>query len=271
MYSIKQASIRSGVSVPLIRAWERRYGVVSPKRTPSGYRLYDDEAIATLLRVRELTETGWSASEASRAVLAGEVPVPPVGADAPEPLSPAPLSDESARARRVTLVRRFLDAAESMDIAATGAALDEIFALGSFEAIVDDLLMPALAALGEACEPIEADTLLQFDQQQPGLALIQLQGQHLTVADRGAAHASGQPAGQHAQLGQAQARLLCQGVEQQPIADLQGIAKARRQVRGTAFMAVDARAWLPAKKERLTHFGAGLQGATQGIGAHRQG
>lgn len=150
MYSIKQASIRSGVSVPLIRAWERRYGLVSPKRTPSGYRLYDDEAIATLLRVRELTETGWSASEASRAVLAGEVPVPPVGADAPEPLSPAPLSDESARARRVTLVRRFLDAAESMDIAATGAALDEIFALGSFEAIVDDLLMPALAALGEA-------------------------------------------------------------------------------------------------------------------------
>ena len=73
MYSIKQASIRSGVSVPLIRAWERRYGVVSPKRTPSGYRLYDDEAIATLVRVRELTESGWSASEASRAILAGEV------------------------------------------------------------------------------------------------------------------------------------------------------------------------------------------------------
>ena len=72
MYSIKQASIRSGVSVPLIRAWERRYGVVSPKRTASGYRLYDDEAIATLIRVRELTDGGWSASEASRAILAGE-------------------------------------------------------------------------------------------------------------------------------------------------------------------------------------------------------
>ena len=56
MYSIKQASIRSGVSVPLIRAWERRYGVVSPKRTASGYRLYDDQAIATLMRVRELTD-----------------------------------------------------------------------------------------------------------------------------------------------------------------------------------------------------------------------
>ena len=49
MYTIRQASIRSGVNVPLIRAWERRYGVVSPSRTAAGYRLYDDEAIATVL------------------------------------------------------------------------------------------------------------------------------------------------------------------------------------------------------------------------------
>ena len=49
---------RTGLTADVLRAWERRYGVVSPKRTPSGYRLYDDQAIATLVRVRELTETG---------------------------------------------------------------------------------------------------------------------------------------------------------------------------------------------------------------------
>jgi DNA-binding transcriptional MerR regulator/methylmalonyl-CoA mutase cobalamin-binding subunit len=145
MYSIKQASIRSGVSVPLIRAWERRYGVVSPKRTASGYRLYDDQAIATLVRVRELTESGWTASEASRAVLAGEVAV--VSA----PLAQlAPLSEEAAHARQAGLVGRFVAAVEAMDITETGAALDEIFALGSFESIVDDLLMPALVGMGQA-------------------------------------------------------------------------------------------------------------------------
>ena len=145
MYSIKQASIRSGVSVPLIRAWERRYGVVSPKRTPSGYRLYDDQAIATLVRVRELTETGWSASEASRAVLEGEVAVP-----APRPQPTTAITSREAHTEAADLVNRFVDSAADMDIAATGAALDEIFARGSFEAIVDDLLMPALIALGEA-------------------------------------------------------------------------------------------------------------------------
>ncbi|MEX1296202.1 MAG: MerR family transcriptional regulator [Candidatus Limnocylindrales bacterium] len=145
MYSIKQASIRSGVSVPLIRAWERRYGVVSPKRTASGYRLYDDQAIATLVRVRELTESGWTASEASRAVLEGEVSVP-----APRPTPASVITGEEMHADASGLIDRFVQAATAMDIATTGAALDEIFARGSFEAIVDDLLMPALSALGQA-------------------------------------------------------------------------------------------------------------------------
>lgn len=145
MYNIKQASIRSGVSVPLIRAWERRYGVVSPKRTASGYRLYDDDAIATLVRVRELTATGWSASEASRAVLAGEVTV-----SAALPGELGALRSVTAEALRADLLERFVRAATEMDMAATGAVLDEIFAQGSFEAIVDDLLMPALVAIGQA-------------------------------------------------------------------------------------------------------------------------
>ena len=145
MYSIKQASIRSGVSVPLIRAWERRYGVVSPKRTPSGYRLYDDHAIATLVRVRELTESGWTASEASRAVIAGEVTVP---AARPQPATF--INSEEGHAEAADLITRFVQSAAAMDIATTGAVLDEIFARGSYEAIVDDLLMPALIALGSA-------------------------------------------------------------------------------------------------------------------------
>ncbi len=48
------------------------------------------------------------------------------------------------------LLARFLEAATAIDIAATGAVLDEVLAQGSFESIVDDLLMPALASLGDA-------------------------------------------------------------------------------------------------------------------------
>ena len=34
MYTIKQAAARTGLSIPTIRAWERRYGVVSPDPDP---------------------------------------------------------------------------------------------------------------------------------------------------------------------------------------------------------------------------------------------
>lgn len=141
MYTIKQASLRCGVGVPLIRAWERRYRVLRPRRTAAGYRMYDDDAIATLTRIRQLTEAGWSASEASRAVLAGEVAVisaPPV-VETPES------SDLPGH-----LARGLVEAAGRMDPHRLGVILDEMLARGSFEMVVDDLLMPALAALGEA-------------------------------------------------------------------------------------------------------------------------
>ena len=152
MYTIKEASARSGVGAPLIRAWERRYGVVRPARTTSGYRLYDDAAIDVLVTMRGLTESGWTASEAARAISAGEVPVE--AASAEDRSTVASIQREAAPSaaaeHRARTIARFVAAAQSTSPADTEAALDAIFAAGSFEAIVDDLLLPAMAALGDA-------------------------------------------------------------------------------------------------------------------------
>jgi DNA-binding transcriptional MerR regulator/methylmalonyl-CoA mutase cobalamin-binding subunit len=152
MYTIKEASARSGVGAPLIRAWERRYGVVRPARTTAGYRLYDDATINVLATMRTLTESGWTASEAARAISAGDVPVEAVPVEdrsvaAASGREAAPTAAAEHRARSIA---RFVAAAQSASPAETEAALDAIFAAGSFEAIVDDLLLPAMAALGDA-------------------------------------------------------------------------------------------------------------------------
>jgi MerR family transcriptional regulator, light-induced transcriptional regulator len=146
MYTIKEASARTGVGAPLIRAWERRYGVVTPARTASGYRLYDEGALRVLLAMRALVESGWTASEAARAIGAGEVSVDEVAADPRHTRLP----DLPANDHRARLVARFVGAAEAASPVETEAVLDEVLASGSFEAIVDDLLMPATAALGDA-------------------------------------------------------------------------------------------------------------------------
>lgn len=147
MYTIKEASARTGVGAPLIRAWERRYGVVTPTRTASGYRLYDESSLKVLLAMRSLVGSGWTASEAARAIAAGEVSVDQAVGSVQA--SPTPVDDDPA-AHRSRLLERFVAAAVAAAPAETEACLDEILASGSFEAIADDTLLPAAAALGDA-------------------------------------------------------------------------------------------------------------------------
>jgi DNA-binding transcriptional MerR regulator len=140
MYTIKQAAARAGLTVPVLRAWERRYGIVSPARTPSGYRLYDDAAIARVSAMRRLVDTGMSPSAAAAEIASGR--------SAPPELTPNAITGDGLESS--SLVERFVAAAEVMDVSDIEAVLDAIFATGSFEHAVDDYLLPALEALGDA-------------------------------------------------------------------------------------------------------------------------
>ncbi len=145
MYTIKQAAARVGLSVPLLRAWERRYGIVAPARTASGYRIYDEGAIARVRAMRRLVDSGWSPSAAAIAVRSGEVGRPgsseSAGAAAAGP-RPSPARD--------ALVEAFVVAAGAFDQGGLERTLDEMFASGSFEQAAGDYLLPAMVALGEA-------------------------------------------------------------------------------------------------------------------------
>ena len=138
MYTIKQAAQRAGVNVQLLRAWERRYGIVRPGRTASGYRLYDDAAIERLQTMRRLVDSGWAPSQAAREIERHGIPRTAGASSGRDP------SD------RLDLSNAFIDAAAALDERQVEAVLDEMFASGSFERIVDDRVMPALRALGDA-------------------------------------------------------------------------------------------------------------------------
>jgi methanogenic corrinoid protein MtbC1 len=153
MYTIKQAAARTGLSVPTIRAWERRYGVVRPSRTKAGYRLFDDESIARLVAMRHLVNSGgWRPSQAAERVLAAGADLAALtrddiqigsgaasGADAT--LSAHP-SDVAADA--------FLRAAHRLDVPAMEQVLDESFASQRFELAMGSVVFPALRAIGDA-------------------------------------------------------------------------------------------------------------------------
>ena len=153
MYTIKQASVRSGVTVPLLRAWERRYGVVTPQRTASGYRLYDDWAIERLRAMRVLVDGGWAPSQAADRVRdAGEEQLRALEEEIRTERGQAS-AGEALPGDGAALVA----AAVSLDPDGMESALDEIFSTRRFEAAVEGVVLPAMAAIGAAWARGEVD------------------------------------------------------------------------------------------------------------------
>jgi len=69
-YRIQSVAEMTGVSAATLRAWERRYGIPTPQRTASAYRLYTDRDVELIRRVRELCENGIAPAQAAQMVQA---------------------------------------------------------------------------------------------------------------------------------------------------------------------------------------------------------
>jgi PAS domain S-box-containing protein len=67
-FTLKALSERTGVPAATLRTWERRYRIISPVRTTSGYRLFTDQDTARILEVKGLVDAGVRISEAAAAV-----------------------------------------------------------------------------------------------------------------------------------------------------------------------------------------------------------
>ncbi len=137
-YRIHVAAELSGVRVELIRAWERRYGVLAPKRTASGYRVYTERDVALLRRLKQLTEEGVSISEA-----ATMLPQLLTELDAVQPL--AEVSATSVRA----WMDDVLKAAEVLDQGRVARVLDEVLAALSPLKAYDEVLVPLQREVGD--------------------------------------------------------------------------------------------------------------------------
>src|SRR5689334_7308916 len=65
VHPIQVVTRRTALSADVIRAWEKRHGVVAPVRTPTGRRLYSDADIERLRLLGRATRAGYSIHRAA--------------------------------------------------------------------------------------------------------------------------------------------------------------------------------------------------------------
>ncbi len=129
---------RTGVSPELLRAWERRYGLFEPDRSPGRFRLYSDADVGRVEAMRAQIADGLSAAEAARRVLGMSEP------------SRGPRRDAGPEiAEPIATLRAALDA---FDDSAAHAAIDRLIASLSLEAFLREVVLPLLQDIGEGWE-----------------------------------------------------------------------------------------------------------------------
>lgn len=128
---IGELSRRTGVPADTLRAWERRYGLLSPARSEGGFRLYHRQDEERVRAMRSLLDSGLSAAEAARVAKLQTLP------------STAEASSTAGADRRLE------EALERFDEAEANAVLDEAVSALSVDALAGQVILPALKHVGE--------------------------------------------------------------------------------------------------------------------------
>jgi MerR family transcriptional regulator, light-induced transcriptional regulator len=136
---IGELSRRLGVSDHVLRAWERRYGLLRPVRSTGGFRLYSEADLDRIRRMQAYLSQGLSAAEAARAAIDDERSV----RSAPDP------SDVQHRDRLADATEVLTLALEEFDEPAAQAVLDRLLSTLTVETVLRDVVLPYLHTLGE--------------------------------------------------------------------------------------------------------------------------
>jgi DNA-binding transcriptional MerR regulator len=140
---IRTVANLTGVNPVTLRAWERRYNLITPQRTPKGHRLYTEDDVELIKRVLDLLDQGISISQ-----------VKPLLEQAPGQTAAAP-AGESGEVWR-SYQQKMLSAIESFDEYALDSVYNDALSLYPVDVVSQHLTTPLLRTLGERWKEADA-------------------------------------------------------------------------------------------------------------------
>jgi MerR family transcriptional regulator, light-induced transcriptional regulator len=134
---IGELSRRVGISTDVLRAWERRYGVLAPRRTRAGQRLYTAADEARVRRMQSHMAAGFAPQVAAQMTLGAR-----------ESTAPSPAVAPFAHPPGDSLHRNLME----FDEAGAQEEIDRLLATYSLDAVLRDVVLPILRRVGEEWE-----------------------------------------------------------------------------------------------------------------------
>jgi len=133
---IRTVASLTGVNPVTLRAWERRYNLITPHRTPKGHRLYTRENVEFIKQILELLAQGISISQ-----------VKPLLEQTPAEIAATSSADPGEAWR--SYQQAMLKAVEVFDEFALDNAYNDALSLYPVDVVSQQLTTPILRILGE--------------------------------------------------------------------------------------------------------------------------
>jgi MerR family transcriptional regulator, light-induced transcriptional regulator len=167
-HPIRVVARRTGLTPALIRIWEKRYGVIEPRRTATGRRVYSDGDIDRLqllrraiLRGRRVGEVSGLSNESLEALIREDDRAEPVVPPAPLP-TPTIGSDTALAVRwpaiggdrqaASVVVEEAMNAVRNLDAPRLDGILNRALLAAGATAFAEQIIGPLLRTIGEEWE-----------------------------------------------------------------------------------------------------------------------
>ena len=126
-YNIKAVSNLIGIQPSTLRAWERRYQIIAPKRNQAGHRLYTEEHIQILKWLMDKISSGMMIGQAVQLLEGNRLQ--------------SNVQNEIHYDREVVLVDDILQALLKFDEITTSALLNEAFSIYATEKVIASIVL----------------------------------------------------------------------------------------------------------------------------------
>ena len=146
LFNTKAVAQKTGIAAPTLRAWERRYRILSPERAQNDYRLYSERDIVIIVWLKERVDAGMSISQAIALFRHFEE-------ENVQKFGTGERANSSLEIYNMRFVQeRLLDAFNGLDEATASRLMASMLAIYPIEQVCAELIKPTLWEVGRLWE-----------------------------------------------------------------------------------------------------------------------